>query len=151
MPPGEYENITLAVCSKWVSRARRAGCNSGGVELSSDGGESKPSQFFCRWRRIQHADPDKNQRACDEHCDRVVQIIRIHDVPDHRRGEMVALIQHFKNESRRAEDKSREKRRYRSLAVQTRPQNTENKASGDRGTDVGLNALEIHKIWPLRR
>src|SRR3981189_1274141 len=56
---------------------------------------------------------------------------------------MPGLVQNFENEADRAEDKTREQRADGSLPVQTRPENSENEAHGNRRTDVRLHALQV--------
>ncbi len=49
----------------------------------------------------------------------------------------------FQNESRGAQDEAGKKRRNGARSVHAGPQNSQDKTSGDRRTDIGLHALQI--------
>src|SRR2546430_12140310 len=57
-------------------------------------------------RRRQQADRDEDRRADDEHDDRVMEKIQIHEPADRRRIESVRLVDDFEHETRRSDRKS---------------------------------------------
>src|SRR6266478_2548432 len=122
---------------------RRAHGN--GFHFFVDRGERESGQPFAVGSGGHQADSDEDGGADHKHEDGVMQEVHV-DQPAHRGGLEVAAacaVGELENEARRAQHKTGQERRDGTRAVKPGPEDSENKARGDRGTDIGLNALQI--------
>ena len=61
------------------------------------------------------------------------------------------FVEHFDHEPNGAQHESAEQRRDGAGSVEARPQNSQDKADGDRRADVSLHALQINLELALMR
>src|SRR6266478_525683 len=116
-----------------------------GFHFFVDRGKGESGQAFAVGGRGHQAYGDEDRRTDHEHENGVMQEVHI-DQPADRRGLEVAAacpIGELENETCRAQHKAGQEGCDGARAVKPGPKDSENKARGDRRTDIGLNALQI--------
>src|SRR6266446_4639200 len=117
-----------------------------GFHFFVDRGKGESGQAFAVGGRGHQAYGDEDRRTDHEHENGVMQEVHIDQPADRRRLEVATAgaVGELKNEACRAQYKTGQERGDGAGAVKPGPEDSENKARGDRRTDVGLNALQIN-------
>src|SRR5260370_3214782 len=140
------DDVDAALGRSFVRRLAHGRAHGDGFHFLVDGGEGQTSEAFAVGSWGHQAYADEHGGADHEHEDRVMQEVHV-DQPANRGGVEVAAtcaVGEFKNEACRAQYKTGQERGDGAGAVKPGPEDSENKARGDRRTDVGLNALQIN-------
>src|SRR5229473_203435 len=139
------DDVDAALGWGLVRRLTHRRAHGNGFHFFIDRGEGQTGEAFAVGSGGHEADGDEDGGADHEHEDGVMQEVHV-DQPAHRGGLEVATagtVGELKDEARRAQHKSCQKRGDGTRTIETRPEDSENKACGNRRTDVGLNALQI--------
>src|SRR5712672_3059572 len=120
--------------------------NGNGFHFVFHSRERKSGETLAIGSRGHQADSNKYNGANHEHENRVVEEIHINKPADSGRAKVTAAgaIRNLQNETGGPQYKAGHERRNGARSVHTWPQDSQDKASGNRRADISLNALQVN-------